>query len=94
MWCTDQTNWEDFPVMREDHPLITGTYIIENNVNGSKQNNRSLTWAKKVIQYRKRATRRIAMIYDYYLDKNEEVHKVRHIQNNKKKKRKYKPKTT
>ena len=80
--------------MKEDHPFMTAIYIIVNNVNWSKQNDRSLTWAKKVIQDTKGVTRRPTMIYDYYLNKNKEVHKVQRIQNNNKKKRKYKPKTT
>ena len=65
---------------------MTATYIITNNISQSKQKNRSLTWAKKDIRDAKQATRRIALIYDYYLDKNKEVHKARHIQNNNKKK--------
>ena len=93
MWSTDQTVWEDFRDMKEDHPMMTATYIIDNNVNRLKRNNRSLAWAKKTIRDKNRATRRIARIYNYFLDENEEIFKVRRVQNNKKK-RKYKPKVT
>ena len=55
---------------------MTATYIIDNNVNRSKRNNRSLAWAKKTIRDKNRATRRISRIYDYFLDNNEEIFKV------------------
>jgi hypothetical protein len=47
-----------------------------------------------VIRDLKRLARRISRLYDYFLDDNEEVYKVRRIMNRKRKKRKWKLQTS
>ena len=47
MWLTDQTNWEDFRDMKENHPPTTATYIIANNVNRLKQKGQITYMAQK-----------------------------------------------
>ena len=88
-WSTEEVNWERFRDMKEDFPLLTARYLVENDVSRSKRSDRNIQWAKKTLRDLERATRRVARLYDFYLDENEEVVKVRRAQKggNKKKKR-------
>ena len=90
-WNTEESTWETFRDMKEDHPRLSARYIVENNVTRSKRSDRNIQWAKKTLRDMDRAVRRVARLYDFYLDNNDEVRKVRRAQKggNKKKKQNY-----
>ena len=92
-WDTEQTTWEELKDLKADRPLLTANYIVNKNVSRKSRNDRTMAWAKKTVRDVKRTARRVARLYDCYLDENDEIYNVRRIQNNKKKRRKYKPKT-
>jgi hypothetical protein len=91
-WNTEEATWEVFRDMKEDYPKLTATYIVDNNVASSTTSTRNpnLQWAKKTLRDLKRSIRRVARLYDFYLDEDDVVRKVRRAQQggNKKKKRK------
>jgi hypothetical protein len=93
IWDSEQTTWEEFRDLKEDHPIITASYILTENVSRSNRSDRTQSWAKKVIRDLKRLAKGISRLYDYLLDDNKNVCKVRRIMNRKKKKRKWKPKS-
>jgi hypothetical protein len=88
-WNTEEASWERFRTMKEDHPKLTATYMIENNVTRSERSDRNMQWARMTLRDIKRTTRRIARLYDFFLDENDVVRKIRRAQKggNKKKKR-------
>jgi len=94
LWDTGESSWESFRLMKVDHPQTTAAYIFNNKVTRSKRDgvDRNLQWAQKTLRDIKRAARRIANIYDYHLDANDDVYKVRRADANRKKKKKQRPK--
>jgi hypothetical protein len=94
-WSTEQTSWEELKDMKEDYPQMTARYLVDAEVTTrSQRGDRMQAWAKKTLRDIRRTARRMARIYDFHLDENEEVFSVRRaVQNsNKKKKKKYDPK--
>ena len=86
LWSSGQTSWEQLKDMREDYPKITARYIVQNKVSRSKRGgDRVLQWAKKVEKDMERAIRRIAKLYDFYLNENNEIKRVRRTRKSKKK---------
>jgi hypothetical protein len=75
-WDSEQTAWEDLRDPKEDHPRITASYILKENVSRSKRSDRTQSWAKKVVGHLRRSVRRISRLYDYFLDNHDEVYKV------------------
>jgi hypothetical protein len=89
-WDSEQTTWEDLGALKEDHPRMMAGYILKENVSRSKRSDQMQSWAKKVVCDLRRWARRISRLYDYFLDNNDKVYKVKQIMNQKKKKRKWK----
>lgn len=89
-WSDDSTSWESIHDMKQDAPRITAEYIVDNNVSRSRERGRDLVlkWAKKVVRDCGRAIRRINLLYDFYLDEDETVRKVRRLAKNGRKKKK------
>jgi Reverse transcriptase (RNA-dependent DNA polymerase) len=85
LWDTELTSWESLQDMKVDRPLMTAKYLIKENVSRSNRVDRTLQWAKKTLRDVNRASRRVARLYDHYLDENEQVYSVRRIDNKKKK---------
>jgi hypothetical protein len=81
--------WEELKDLKEDQPRLMENYIVEHNVTRSTRNDRTMTWAKKVIRDLKRTSRWISRLYNTFVDENDEVYQVRRIQNRKKKRRKF-----
>jgi hypothetical protein len=49
-WDSEQTTWEDLLDLKEDHPRMTASYILKENISRSKRSDRTQSWAKKVIR--------------------------------------------
>jgi hypothetical protein len=86
-WDTEETSWETFRDMKEDHPMMTARLLLDNNVTRSKRSDRTLQWAKKTLRDVERATRRVAHLYNFFLDDNDDVYKVRQTQKSPRKKK-------
>ena len=85
----DETSWESLKDLREDCPRLVAQYIVDNRVSRSKRgSDRTLQWAKKVLRDMHRAIRRITRLYDFFLDDDDSIRKVRRIQSNKGRKKK------
>jgi hypothetical protein len=69
---------------------MTAQYIVDNNVTRSKRVDWNVRWRKKTLRDISRAVRRIAKIYDVFLDEHDEVYTVRILQNKTKKKKRKK----
>ncbi len=94
-YVSDETQWVDFRDVKEDHPRKTATYIVDNYQSRSKKEgrDRALSWAKKTLRDCERAVRRIARLYDFVLDDDDNIRRVRRVvRSNKKKKFKPPPK--
>jgi hypothetical protein len=87
-WATEQTTWEELRDMKEDHPKMTAEYIVSTGgvSRSTTRGDRTLDWAKKTLRDLQRAVRRVARLYDFHLDKNNDVYLVRRVQKRKKKK--------
>ena len=94
LWDTGQPSWEDFRLLKVDHPQMTARYIVDNKVTRSTRHDsdRTLTWAKKTLRDIDRAVRRIGQLYDFHLDENDNVYKIRRAGVNGKKRKKQRPK--
>ena len=79
-WTTEEETWERFRDMKEDHPKMTAQYMVENQVTRSTRSDRNLQWATKTVRDMRRAVRRVARLYDFVLDDNEDVCKIRRAQ--------------
>jgi hypothetical protein len=89
LWSNDETSWETLKDLRQDHPRKVAKYIVEKEVSRLKRGgDRVLQWAKKVVRDTDRAIRRIIRLYDFYLDENESIRKMRRVQKGSRKKRK------
>jgi hypothetical protein len=93
LWNTEQQSWEDYRLLKVDHPNMTARYIVENNVTRSTRlgADRTMQWAKKTVRDIERAVRRIGQLYDYHLDDNDNVYNVRRAGVNSKKRKKQRP---
>jgi hypothetical protein len=80
-WESEQTTWENLRDLKEDHPRMVASYILKENVSRSKRSDRTQSWTKKVIRDLRRSARRISRLYDYFLDNNVKIYKVRRIMN-------------
>ena len=88
-WSDESTSWESLKDMKEDNPRMVAKYVVDNNVSRSKRGgDRVLQWAKKVVRDMDRAIRRITRLYDFYLDDDDTIRRVRKIQKGKAKKKK------
>jgi hypothetical protein len=52
-------------------------YMVDNNVTRSNQRDPKFVWAKKTHRDLKRATRRIVKLYEFHLNEDDEVYRVR-----------------
>jgi hypothetical protein len=54
---------------------MTADFIVQHSVSRSigEGSGRTTQWAKKTVQYVKRALRRIAYLYDFHLDSYEDI---------------------
>ena len=87
-WDTNESTWETFDNMREDHPRATAEYIVHNNVSRKKSRDPIMNWARKVVRDTRRALRRIIKLYDFQLDESDRIYRVRRrVRGSKKKKR-------
>ena len=93
LWDTEQSSWEDYRLLKIDHPLMTAKYVVDNNVTRSSREgtDRTLQWAKKTLRDVRRAIRRIGYLYDHHLDENDNVYHVRRAGVNTKKRKKQRP---
>ena len=78
-WENEDTTWETLRDLKEDHPRLVASYLISHNCSRRKKGYRdvNLSWAKKTLRDYNRSIRRIARLYDFYLDKNNDVYSVR-----------------
>ena len=89
-WSDKSTSWESLRDLKEDHPRLTAKYIVDNKVSRSKRGgDRVLQWANKVVRDTNRAIRRITRLYDFYLNEDDTIRKVRRNIRGKKKKKKF-----
>jgi len=72
-WDTNESAWETFDNMREDHPCATTDYIVSNNVSRKKSRDPIMNWARKVIRDTRRALRRIVKLYHFELDESNRI---------------------
>jgi hypothetical protein len=86
-WATEQTTWEELRDMKEDHPKMTAEYIVSMGgvSRSTMRGDQTLDWAKKTLRDLQRAVRRVARLYNFHLDKNNDVYLVRRVQKCKKK---------
>ena len=90
-WYNKDTTWETLRDLKEDHPRLVASYLIAHDCYRRKKGTRdvNLSWAKNTLQDYDRAIHRITRLYDFYLDKNNDVYSVRRaVINNDKRKRK------
>ena len=86
-WFTDEFTQEELIDMKIDYPRMTASYIVANVKPRSKSGRDSnIGWAKKVLRDYRRAIRRIARLYDFYLDEHDNIQKVRRSKKKKAKK--------
>jgi hypothetical protein len=66
LWDTDQSTWEDFRIIKVDHPRLTARYMVDNQVSraGSIKADRNQTWAHKTLRDIRRAIRRNQQLFD------------------------------
>lgn len=91
---TDSMQWVDAQDAKVDHPKRVATYLLTKYKSRSRDEGRDrhLSWAKKTLRDMDRAVRRISRLYDFYLDDNDDIKRIRR---NVKAKKKYRgpPKT-
>eukprot|EP00557_Chaetoceros_sp_GSL56_P014026 CAMPEP_0176478512 /NCGR_PEP_ID=MMETSP0200_2-20121128/1227_1 /TAXON_ID=947934 /ORGANISM="Chaetoceros sp., Strain GSL56" /LENGTH=1865 /DNA_ID=CAMNT_0017874457 /DNA_START=317 /DNA_END=5915 /DNA_ORIENTATION=+ len=88
LMSTDESQWIDFRDAKIDFPRQTATYISEQYKPRSSRNgsDRVLSWANRTMRNIRRATRRIVRLYDFFLDDDDNIRKVRRAVRAKKKK--------
>eukprot|EP00957_Ditylum_brightwellii_P009268 701074-Ditylum_brightwellii.AAC.1 len=69
--------WVDFQDAKEDHPSKMAQYIANYYTPRSRREGMDCVcfWAKKNLRDLDRAVRRVAKLYDFYLDDKEHVRK-------------------
>jgi len=75
-WDTNESTWETFNNMRENHPRATVDYIVSNNVSRKKSRDPIMNWVRKVVCDTRRALRRIIKLYDFELDESDMIYRV------------------
>ena len=91
----NETSWETLLDMRQDYPSMTAQYIVSNKVSRSNRGgDRVLRWAKQVVKDMEKATRRIARLYDFFLDEDDNIKYIRRTQKNGSRKKKRPPSKT
>ena len=85
---TDESQWIDFRDTKLDYPRQTATYISSNYKSRSSKpgNDSVLSWANRTFKNLRRAARRVARLYDFFLDDNDNVKTIRRAVRAKKKK--------
>ena len=89
-WDNKDTTWETLRDLKEDHPRLLASYLIAHDCSQRKKEYRDVNLRMKTLQDYDRAVRRITKLYDFYLDKNNNVYSGRRAVINKGK-RKRKP---
>ena len=92
---SEETHWIDFRDVKEDYPRRCATYIVDNckSRSGKRGRDRVLSWAKKTLRDCERAVKRMVRLYDFVLDDDENIRRVRRaLRAKKKNKRKAPPK--
>ena len=77
IWNTNEYRWENFLDMKEDHPQATADYMVCNNATRKKSRDPDLKWAKHTIRDIRRTTRQILKLYEFRLDGNNRLFRVR-----------------
>ena len=92
---TDDVQWVSFRDAKEDYPKKTAEYIMSKYESRSRNKGRDriLAWAKKTTRDIERAVKRITRLYDFVLDDNDNVCRVRRAVRAKKKNKKFKPRS-
>ena len=65
--------------MKEDYPRATADYMVCNNANRKKSRDPDLKWAKHTICDIRRTIRQTLKLYDFILDENDCIFRLRHI---------------
>ena len=74
--------------MKEDHPRATADYMVRNNVTRKESRDPGLKWAKHTICDICRTIRQTLKLYDFRMDENDRLYRVRRkVRGSKKKKR-------
>ena len=76
---TEEPQWVDFRDARTDYPRQTAQYLVNNYKSRSRNEgkDRALSWAKKTLRDLDRAVRRVARLYDFFLDDDDNIRKIR-----------------
>ena len=77
-WNTNEFTLETFPNTKEDHPRATADYMVCNKKTRNKSRDPDLKWAKHTICDICRTIRRILKLYEFRLDENDRLFRVRH----------------
>lgn len=93
LMSTDESQWVDFRDAKIDFPQQTATYISNQYKPRSSRNgsDRVLSWANRTLRNIRRAVRRIVQLYDFFLDDDDNIRKVRRAVRAKKKKARLAP---
>jgi hypothetical protein len=94
-WSTEQSPWEELSDMKEDYASMMARYLVDANVTTrSQRGNHMQAWARKTLWDISRTARRMAKLYEFLVDENQEVYAIRWATKNasKKKTNKYDPK--
>jgi hypothetical protein len=86
---TDKTQWIDFRDAKIDFPRQTAQYIVAHYKPRSSNRigtDRVLSWANRTLRNIRRACRRIARLYDFFLDDDDNICKLCRAVHAKKKK--------
>ena len=89
LMSTDETQWIDFRDAKIDFPRQTAQYIVTHYKPRSSNRigtDRVLSWANRTLRNIRRACRRIARLYDFFLDDDDNIYKLRRAVRAKKKK--------
>lgn len=91
---SEETQWNDFRDVKEDHPRRCAIYIVDHYKprSGREGRDRVLSWAKKTLRDCERAVRRMVRLYDFVLDDDDNIRRVRRAVRAKKKNKKAPPK--
>ena len=88
LMSTDETQWIDFRDAKIDFPRQTAQYIVDHYSPRSSRSggDRVQSWANRTLRNLRRAQRRITRLYDFFLDNDDNIRKVRRAVRAKKKK--------
>jgi len=76
---SEETQWIDFRDVKKDYRRRCATYIIDHYKprSGREGRNRVFSWAKKTLRDCERAVRRMVRLYEFVLDDDDNVRRVR-----------------